>query len=165
MTLNNLTTKQFGDACEHLVLAELALAGWSGMKMPDNNRGYDLQLEADRDIKRISVKARRSGINRSCAHWNFAPDANWDWLALVRVNADNGERYIYLVPRAWACSAASASYPAGNEGERRIQCNTIGLEVFRNNFCLNEHVDIVAAQCASRVAHAASGGRRYMQAA
>src|SRR3954469_9048857 len=35
-----LTTRQFGDACEYLVLAELMLADWPAHKMPDGWPGY-----------------------------------------------------------------------------------------------------------------------------
>ena len=60
--VNSLTSKQFGDACEHAVLAELMLAGWAAHKMPDNWRGYDLMVHEERNKGRAAKKMTVKGL-------------------------------------------------------------------------------------------------------
>jgi hypothetical protein len=89
--MTTLTSKQFGDAAEHLVIGRLGLAGIPATKMPDAWPGYDLiaQSDNDRPPLRISVKALRAGNGKVAAFWYFDPDG-WDWLVLIRVNVETG---------------------------------------------------------------------------
>jgi hypothetical protein len=127
-----LTTKQFGDACEYAVLAELSFAGLPATKMPDGWPGYDLMVGGRTD-SRISVKGMRyidkPGANK---FWRFHPDG-WDWLAVTRFNADQ-TRTIYIAPREWVLSVAGP----GSGGLRDLYGSTPGLEMFRNNFRLEK---------------------------
>jgi hypothetical protein len=97
--MKELTSKQFGDACEMFVVAELMFTGRPAIKMPDGWRGYDVIAEADADLIRISVKGMRFDsrrANRNQAEWwAFEPDNEWDWLALVFLNVDDGTRQAY----------------------------------------------------------------------
>jgi hypothetical protein len=131
-----LTTRQFGDACEYLVLAEFMLADWPAHKMPDGWPGYDLSVSRGpaRD-EHISVKSRRFGAGRRATAWSFAPTEGWGWLALVLINMDNRERSIYVVPREWAL-AKQNSRPVSS-GDLRINIKNPGLRRFQNNFTLN----------------------------
>jgi hypothetical protein len=67
--MDALTTKQFGDACEHLVLAELMLAGHAVHKMPDGWKGYDVLAEASSGQTRISVKGLRAAGGKLAGFW------------------------------------------------------------------------------------------------
>jgi hypothetical protein len=133
----NLTTKQFGDACEHLVLAELILAAdWAGHKMPDGWPGYDLNVsKGAADDHHISVKGRRARVGHSTpSTWTFSTDDGWGWLALVFIDdrrADS-ERSIYLVPRKWALANGRPQ----RSGDLRIGINDPRLKRFLSNFGL-----------------------------
>jgi hypothetical protein len=137
---DKLTTKQFGDACEHLILAELMLAKpeWQAHKMPDGWPGYDLSVANDTsgDIH-IAVKGRRVGVGRTAKAWGFEP-AGWHWLALVAINMDDGGRSIYMVPREWALAN---SYQLPQSGIRRIRIAAPALQRFRDNFKLDPDPD------------------------
>jgi hypothetical protein len=137
--MDTLTTKQFGDACEHLVLAELMLAGWAGHLMPSGWLGHDLTVysKAGEPIM-ISVKGRRAGAGRTATAWRFDPVAAWDWLALVLANVDDRSRRVYLVPRAWMLGSESGAYrPGPGSITLRIRMRERGLERWRNNFALD----------------------------
>jgi hypothetical protein len=99
-------------------------------KAPQNWPGLDL-IAPSRPDGRIQVKGRRAGTGRSCSHWDYDPKGDWDWLALIKVNVDNGKCNCYFLPRAYVemLDADGVTFPSG-EGKRRIQCNTIGLEAF-----------------------------------
>jgi hypothetical protein len=89
--VENLTTKQFGDACEYATLAELGFAGQAAVKMPDANPGYDLVL-VDKSRARISVRGLRAGPRsgggrKLAGFWILHPD-NFDWLVLIRVHSE-----------------------------------------------------------------------------
>jgi len=88
--MTNLTTKQFGDACEHRVISELLFAGIPAMKVPDGWRNYDLTAETPSGLARISVKGLRHGSGQQAGWWQFKPDG-FDWLAVLRINEVTGE--------------------------------------------------------------------------
>jgi hypothetical protein len=113
---DKLTTSQFGDACEYLVLAELLLAEQIAHKMPDGWPGYDLSvsLGTDRDA-RVSVKARRVGLGRTATAWSFEPESTKaDWVALVAINMDDHSRRVYMVPHEWAMKNSRHHKTTGN---------------------------------------------------
>ena len=126
----NLTIKQFGDACEYVILAELSFAGLSATKMPHGWPGYDLMIGGRRD-GRISVKGLRYTSQAAVSRvWRFMPDG-WVWLALIRFEEDL-TRAIYIVPREWAVSMACR----GNQGLWDLYCSAPGRVIFRDNFSL-----------------------------
>ena len=124
--MDTLTTKQFGDACEHLILAELMLAGWPAHKMPDGWPGYDLAASSPNgETIRISVKGLRAGHGKLASFYRF--DLNgWDWLALVRINAETGVRQFFLLPREAALTLSLAEI----DGRRRINYKNTGLAAY-----------------------------------
>jgi hypothetical protein len=130
LLMMNLTTKQFGDACEYAVLAEISFAGLPATKMPDGWPGYDLMV-GGRPDGRISVKGlRHTGKPGGSRFWRFKPEG-WDWLALIRFNEDQ-TRSIYIAPHEWALSVARR----GNDGLCDLYGSTSELENFRDNFRL-----------------------------
>jgi hypothetical protein len=137
--MKEITSKQFGDACEMHVIAELMFAGRPAVKMPDGWRGYDIIAETDDGPTRISVKGMRFDSRRSnrsqAGWWAFTPDSEWDWLALVYLNVDDSTRQIYLVPRRWAL-ANSFDRPHGQRGIYRR--NNAQLSRFANNLALSD---------------------------
>ena len=61
--MKEITSKQFGDACEMHVIAELMFAGRPAVKMPNGWRGYDIIAETDDGPIRISVE-RHTRVNQ-----------------------------------------------------------------------------------------------------
>jgi hypothetical protein len=130
--MDALTTKQFGDACEHLVLAELMLAGWPAHKMPDGWPGYDLAASLPNgETIRISVKGLRAGNGRLASFYRFDP-IGWDWLALVRINAETATREIFLLPHDVALSLSLAE----SDGRRRINYKNSSLALYEGTAAL-----------------------------
>jgi hypothetical protein len=136
--MKQLTTKQFGDACEMHVITELMFSGRPALKMPDGWRGYDVIAETDDGPTRISVKGMRFDSRRSnrsqAGWWAFNPNSEWDWLAL---DVDDGTRQTWIVPRAWAL-AHSAPRPEDQRAIHRRDKNG-QLARFANNFALSNH--------------------------
>jgi hypothetical protein len=132
-SIEDLTTKQFGDACEYATLAELGFAGHAAVKMPDANPGYDLVL-VDKLRTRISVRGLRAGPRsgggrKLAGYWTFDPD-NFDWLVLIRVNIETGQRRSYVLPQE---VAIALSKPRG-DGKRRMNFRTPKLAPWADNF-------------------------------
>jgi len=132
--MTNLTTKQFGDACEHRVISELLFAGIPAMKVPDGWRNYDLTAETPSGLARISVKGLRHGSGQQAGWWQFKPDG-FDWLAVLRINEVTGEIAVYIVPREKALELSTGPYKDGNH---RLRCSHDELQRYRNNFRLQK---------------------------
>lgn len=97
-----ITTKQKGDACEMLVVAELTLAGMPACKMPDKWPDYDIIAHPPAEIpQRISVKARSFAIRSQ--YVEFTDGSDFDWLAVVILMPEpvdkDTSRDIYVIPR------------------------------------------------------------------
>ena len=89
------TTKQFGDACELLVAAELTFAGIPTMKAPDYWPGYDLIAQPSGALpQRISVKGRT--FAKGSAFVGYKKHDVFDWLAVVIVPKDGVGRAEHL---------------------------------------------------------------------
>ena len=121
--MKNLTTKQFGDACEYRIMSDLMFAGFPTAKMPDGWPVYDLMAETASGSARISVKALRYGSGQIAGWWEFKPD-NFDWLALVRANEVTLEIVAYIVPVEKAIEM-STSNREGTQ-ERRPAARDLG---------------------------------------
>ncbi len=130
--MNPLATKQFGDACEHLVLAELMLAGWPAHKMPDGWPRYGLAAWLPNgETIYISVKGLRAGHGKLASFYRFDP-TGWDWLALVRINTETAVRKIFLLPR----DAALTLTLVESDGRRRINYKNAGLMAYKGTAAL-----------------------------
>ena len=133
--VDQLSTKQFGDACEHAALAEFLFAGWPAVKMPDVWKDYDLMI-IDRPDGKISVRGRREGLRngkRTGSWWQIDADG-YDWLVLMRVDIQTGMRRVYVLPRETALALASKP---GEDGKRGISFGCAGLTPWASNFALN----------------------------
>ena len=134
--LAKLTTKQFGDACEWLIAAELALAGWPVNLTGAGYPGYDLSVDLpDGGRTRISVKGLRAGLGRRAADLRIDPAPAWDWLALVRIDLETGGRGLYVLPRPAVLALSGGPDALGHYG---LPCRgNPRLEAYRNNFRLD----------------------------
>ena len=128
---SKLTSKQFGDACEHLISAELGFAGRPNTIMPGGWPDYDIIAS---DGQHISAKGTDERDGGDKAWWKFSPDS-WDWLALIKFHR-SGERSIFLVPHGVAIKLSS---DPDSDGDYRLRCNCPELQAWRNNFTLDSH--------------------------
>lgn len=118
-----ITTKQFGDACEHYVVAMLGFANVPAQKMPDFWPNYDLIAQPfSGPPLRISVKGKHHGgaITSRAFRVDFADE--WDWLAAVIQDSDTGAVQCWLLPRdvVHSLSTVMPKY-----GERRLNVTTL----------------------------------------
>lgn len=96
--------KQMGDATEMLVAAKMTLAGVPAMKVPDLWPGYDVIAQpVDATPQRISVKAR---THKKANYIVYDCRDQFDWLAVVLLMPETGERRVYIIPRADADAKA-----------------------------------------------------------
>ncbi|MDQ0313656.1 hypothetical protein [Amorphus orientalis] len=139
MAAKPYTTKQFGDACELLVAAELTFAGIPTMKAPDYWPGYDLVAQPPGTLpQRISVKGRT--FSKGSAFVDYRKYDVFDWLAIVIVPREGaGERGIYLVPRdvSDACARTYKGKGVVDVAEFRIDEVADLFDSYRNNFALS----------------------------
>ncbi|MFZ5705714.1 MAG: hypothetical protein ACOY5R_10650 [Pseudomonadota bacterium] len=132
-----ITSKQMGDACEMLVVAELTLAGIPAHKMPDNWPHYDVIARLhDGALVKISVKSRTYKSGSNWVDWHR--DSEFDFLAAVIL--DGSERSFYLIPRDVA--EARANRPKESTGrpwERWHQIDRMDqlFADFKDNFTLS----------------------------
>jgi hypothetical protein len=132
--MDELTTTQFGDACEHIIMGELMLAGHDAVKMPDGWKGYDIFLPGRNE--RVSVRGRRHGGGGD--FWNLTSNghANYDWIALLNIKP--GERCVYILPRDAAL--AIGRLPSKSDGNRGLRVNHPALLPWKNNFALRSDI-------------------------
>ena len=104
MTAPDLTNKQFGDACEHHVIASLGFAGIPAIKLPDGWPAADVIAQPfDALPQQISVKGRRQ--NGKATHVDFSTGSAWDWLAVIV--RENGMTETWMLPRSVAMELSS----------------------------------------------------------
>ncbi len=145
MKQQSYTTKQMGDACEMLIVAELMLAGVPAVKMPDNWPGFDVAAfsQGDQAPQKISVKSRTFKRGRdSCVEYDIK-DSSFDWLAIVILpNADEGEpeRRVSIFPKSIS-DVRFYRYPPETKNHDIMsgQIDLIAeiLPEYKDNFCLS----------------------------
>jgi hypothetical protein len=119
----DLTTKQFGDACEHYVIAMLGFAHVPAQKMPDSWPGNDVIAQPLKSTPvRVSVKGRNAGSAGSGA-FRLDSREQWDWVAVVLRYPETGRVRCWMLPRDLALRAST---PEPNEkGTRRLRLATL----------------------------------------
>lgn len=93
--MKNLTSKQLGDAGEHMIAAELSFAGFPTVMMPDNWPDYDLIFMKDNVNLTVQVKTCRTLPPGS---WvcEFSEEMRFDYLSIVEAST----RRNWLIPRS-----------------------------------------------------------------
>jgi hypothetical protein len=142
----DITTKQMGDACEMLVVAELTLAGVPAVKMPDNWPDYDVIALPKNGGTRlnISVKSRTFKHGRDAYVEYNIKDKSFDWMAIVILPNDNGEpdkRRIFIFPKTISDDRFRHNGKPGTKYHdfMTVQVDKIAelLPEFEDNFCLS----------------------------
>jgi hypothetical protein len=105
--MDDLTPKQFGDACEHYVIAMLGFAGVPATKMPDAWPGYDVIAQPGQGTPlRVNVKGRNISPGFRSYRFRF-DDEEWDWLAAVLRYPETGKIRCWMLPRDLAFRAST----------------------------------------------------------
>jgi hypothetical protein len=132
------TSKQFGDAGEMLVAAELTLAGIPALKVPDNWPGSDvIATLPDGTLQRVSVKTRV--WKRGSSHWvGYSRRDAFDWLAIVLIDCPGSRRRLFVLPRAAADRESRQDSPTAktNDCYWRIDEVEQRLARYEGNFAL-----------------------------
>lgn len=110
-------SKQLGDAGEWYALSQFGFCGIPAAKMPDNWTAYDLILDYNRQLFRVSVKTRRKTEKWASAPW-FNFDSNRICDLLVLILRDGAETRSWVLPYDLAVEksrkASSTSKIAGS---------------------------------------------------
>jgi hypothetical protein len=134
----DLTTKQFGDACEHHVIASLGFAGIPAIKLPDGWPAADVIAQPyGAPPQRISVKGRRQ--TGKATHVDFSEEQAWEWLAVIV--REQGRTQTWMLPRSIALRMSSP-IPRG----RRLYLSRLDREAgqWEENFAIGAPVSEVA---------------------
>ena len=96
---NTITRKMLGDAGENFALGMLTFHGFPCVKMPDCWPQYDLIVEKNNVLQKISVKTRSKTRSFSESSW-FGIDSNatFEWLICVLM-VDENTIQAWIVPK------------------------------------------------------------------
>jgi hypothetical protein len=134
---NPLTTKQFGDAAEHYVIALLGFSGIPCAKMPDNWRDYDLVAQpAIGGPKTISVKLRSLTPGNLM---NFKISDVFDFVAFVLHCPETKALRVFIVSRETAIARMRAYHYKTNAADvYEVAVKKVAelFAEFENNFAL-----------------------------
>jgi hypothetical protein len=133
--------KVLGDAGEHYTLSMLSFAGKCAAKMPDNWKGYDLAVEDDGGLVRVSVKTRSQTERWTpLSHYRFDMNDEVEWFVFI-LKQKVGAVRAWVVPRNVAIANAK---PTKEEAKapslRRIpfkQLTELPLSEFEDNWTLD----------------------------
>ncbi len=139
-TMKATTTKQFGDACEMLVVAKLTLNGMPTVKLPDTWPGYDLIAQpSDRAPQRISVK----GTRRTDAPAGHGHPRGGGTLALeAGMDVETPAIYGYGPVLAKAVENGRVSESLLDESVRRVLRDKFALGLFDDPYVSEDPAEI-----------------------
>jgi len=131
--MSKLTTKHLGDAGEYYALSQFIFWGLAATKMPDNWPSYDLVVDLNDDLKKVSVKTRiTSKDNFSTEHFKFSKNDTFDFLVGIFKAREN--IWSWVLPRDVAMELGKVAN-GSDINYRRIsfkQLNEFGL--YQNNW-------------------------------
>jgi hypothetical protein len=114
-------TKILGDAGEHYALSMFGFFGFPCSKLPDNWRHYDLIVQKDNKIERISVKVRSETPSFSKSSWFiFEATGQYEWVVFI-IKFKSGELKTWIIPVPIALKYASVPESnSNNPNDRRL---------------------------------------------
>jgi hypothetical protein len=99
--------KILGDAGEHYALGMFGFAGLACSKLPDNWKHYDLIVQKENKIERISVKSRSETKSFSKNSWFiFEVTGQYEWVVFI-VKFKTGELKSWVIPVSVALKHAT----------------------------------------------------------
>ena len=132
--------KILGDSGEHYALSMFGFAGYPCSKLPDNWKYYDLIVQKDNKIERISVKARSETKSFSKSSWFiFESTGQYEWVVFI-VKFKGGELKSWVIPLSVALKYASIPQGSSmNPNDRRLSWGKLESPVlnrYLNNWAL-----------------------------
>jgi hypothetical protein len=119
VSLNSATTKMLGDAGEHYALSQFSFIGKPAAKMPDNWTAYDLAVEENNRLARVSVKTRSESSGWSSSKWfTFDDRKQCDWLVFIFRGKDECLRS-WIIPFELALNNANTPGPNRKDAWQR----------------------------------------------
>ena len=95
---NTISKKMLGDAGEHYAVSQFGFHGFRAFKMPDGWPSYDVAVDLNGQIVKVSVKTRSETSSFSSSSWFLVPDIKeTEWNVFVFVSK-NGEIRSWCVP-------------------------------------------------------------------
>lgn len=139
--MSKLTTKHLGDAGEYYALSQFIFWELAASKMPDNWPNYDLVVELNDDLKKISVKTRATSKDKfSTEHCKFSNNDIFDFLVCIFKAREN--IWSWVLPRDVAMELGKVAN-SSDINYRRIsfkQLSALGL--YQNNWVLESHENV-----------------------
>lgn len=136
--MDKLTTKQRGDAGEYYALSQFIFNGLPAAKMPDNWPNYDLAVEIERKLVRVSIKTRvKPNGDFGTEHCKFSGVDEFDFIAFIFKSEEGIE--CWVLPKKLAENVGKTER-SSDENYRRIsykQLATLPMK-YKNNWLLEE---------------------------
>lgn len=111
--------KILGDSGEHYALSMLGFAGLPCSKLPDNWKYYDLIVQRNNVLERISVKTRSESASFGKSSWfSFETTGNYEWVIFI-VKFHNREVRSWAIPLDVAVQHSSARVTGSKNPDRR----------------------------------------------
>jgi hypothetical protein len=132
--------KILGDAGEHYALSMFGFAGLPCSKLPDNWKYYDLIVQKENKIERISVKSRSETKSFSKNSWFiFEATGQYEWVVFV-IKFKNGDLKSWVIPVSVALKNASKPESTSKSpNDRRLSWGKLeepGLVKYLDNWTL-----------------------------
>jgi len=133
--MSKLTKKQLGDAGEYYALSQFIFTGRAAAKMPDNWPEYDLAVDLNGELKKVSVKTRfTSKQSFSTEHCKFSNNDMFDFLVCIFKSSKAIRSWIIPADVAKIKGQVSNS---SNEDYRRISFKQLNeMEAYEDNWSL-----------------------------
>lgn len=111
--------KLLGDSGEHYAMSMLGFNGILCSKLPDNWRHYDLIVQRDNLLERVSVKTRSESPSFGHGSWfRFESTGEYEWVIFV-LKFHSGEIRSWIIPLEIAVKNSSATSKSLERSERR----------------------------------------------
>ncbi len=133
--MEKLKTKQLGNAGEYYALSQFIFAGQATIKMPDNWPEFDLAVDLNGELKKVSVKTRTT-INNSfrTEHCKFNDNDTFDFLVFIFKSSK--EIRSWIVPANVAKKTGKITN-SKNKNYCRISFKQLNeMEVYEDNWAL-----------------------------
>jgi len=134
------SSKILGDAGEHYAISQFSFNGLNAMKMPDNWKSYDIGVEKNNKLLKVSVKTRSETIGWLKSKWfSWDKEDNFDFIVLI-FRDKKGEIFNWVLPNKIAnmfCSVPSVG--AKDQNYRELSWSKLqqkDLLKYRNNWNL-----------------------------
>lgn len=135
--MSKLETKQLGDGGEFYALSQFIFTGRAAAKMPDNWPNYDIIVDLNGELKKISVKTRTTSKKTFITeHCKFSANDTFDFLVCIFKSSEKVRSWI--VPANVAKKKGQIS-SSSKKDYRRLSFKQLNeMEVYEDNWSLQD---------------------------